>query len=141
MLTDEKPSLGYAKLYKTGISDYLFELQHLTLRLTSQTLSYLVLIRYTLNIVLSSSISFSEIGHPDRGPPLLLKTLVTVAITFTCPLLSLQVFQGNRDRDSVHINTLDPPIYARYIRVQPVTYHGWMSLRMELYGCRSGRDM
>ena len=61
-------------------------------------------------------------------------------ITYTCLLLSLQVFQGNSDRDSVHINTLDPPIYARYIRVQPVSYHGWMSLRMELYGCRSGRE-
>ncbi|KAJ7382983.1 hypothetical protein OS493_031485 [Desmophyllum pertusum] len=49
-----------------------------------------------------------------------------------------QVFQGNRDNNSTVINILDPPIVARFIRLHPVKFHGWISLRMELYGCNSG---
>ncbi|XP_078355294.1 lactadherin-like, partial [Oculina patagonica] len=49
-----------------------------------------------------------------------------------------RVFKGNSDQNSLVINPLDPPIIARYIRIQPVKYRSWMSLRMELYGCRSG---
>ena len=41
--------------------------------------------------------------------------------------------------DTIHFNTFDPPIIARYIRLHPVEWYGWISLRMELYGCRSGR--
>ena len=55
--------------------------------------------------------------------------------------LHLQVFNGNSDQNSIVVNTLDPPIMARFIRVQPVKYYGWMSLRMELYGCRSGGNL
>ncbi|XP_078346319.1 LOW QUALITY PROTEIN: SCO-spondin-like [Oculina patagonica] len=54
------------------------------------------------------------------------------------PYSSERVFKGNSDQNSIVINTLDPPIIARYIRLQPVKYYGRMSLRMELYGCRSG---
>ncbi|KAL9955698.1 hypothetical protein ACROYT_G037058 [Oculina patagonica] len=48
-----------------------------------------------------------------------------------------QVFQGNRDDNSVVINTFNPPIVARLIRFHPVKFYRWPSLRMELYGCHS----
>ncbi|XP_078346362.1 uncharacterized protein LOC144631716 isoform X2 [Oculina patagonica] len=54
------------------------------------------------------------------------------------PYGDARVFKGNSDMNSLVINPLDPPIIARYIRIQPVKYYGFMSLRMELYGCRSG---
>ena len=39
------------------------------------------------------------------------------------------------------VNTLIQPIEARFIRIYPETWHGHMSMRMELYGCevKSGR--
>ena len=36
------------------------------------------------------------------------------------------------------VNTLDEPIIARYIRIHPVTWYGYISMRIELYGCFSG---
>ncbi|KAL9955704.1 hypothetical protein ACROYT_G037064 [Oculina patagonica] len=49
-----------------------------------------------------------------------------------------QVFQGNTDDNSVVINTFNPPIVARFIRLHPGYFYGLTSLRMELYGCHSG---
>ncbi|XP_078346807.1 uncharacterized protein LOC144632077 [Oculina patagonica] len=49
-----------------------------------------------------------------------------------------QVFQGNTDDNSVVINTFNPPIAARFIRLHPGYFYGLTSLRMELYGCHSG---
>ena len=36
-------------------------------------------------------------------------------------------------------NTLDEPILARYIRIHPVEWVGYISFRFELYGCYSGK--
>ncbi|XP_068680517.1 uncharacterized protein, partial [Montipora foliosa] len=47
-----------------------------------------------------------------------------------------QVFPGNRDRNSPVGNILNPPIVARYIKVQPRTWQGFIAVRVELYGCR-----
>ncbi|XP_064412941.1 coagulation factor V [Latimeria chalumnae] len=44
-------------------------------------------------------------------------------------------FQGNSDAYGVKINTFDPPIIARYIRVYPTNHYKRPTLRMELYGC------
>lgn len=33
---------------------------------------------------------------------------------------------------------LSPPIKARYIRFRPVEWKSWISMRVELYGCRQG---
>ncbi|KAL9955705.1 hypothetical protein ACROYT_G037065 [Oculina patagonica] len=49
-----------------------------------------------------------------------------------------QVFQGNTDDNSVVINTFNPPIVARFLRLHPVKFFRLTSLRMELYGCHSG---
>ncbi|XP_067043371.1 uncharacterized protein [Acropora muricata] len=48
------------------------------------------------------------------------------------------IFAGNTDRNTIKVNVLDDPIYTRFIRLHPKTYHGHMSLRLELYGCKTG---
>ena len=48
----------------------------------------------------------------------------------------MQVFDGNKDQDTVVYNELNPPITARYIRFRPVDWHGHISMRVELYGCQ-----
>ncbi|XP_020623472.1 EGF-like repeat and discoidin I-like domain-containing protein 3 [Orbicella faveolata] len=42
---------------------------------------------------------------------------------------------GNTDQDTVVYHVLNPPIRARYIRFRPVAWYGWISMRVELYGC------
>lgn len=63
---------------------------------------------------------------------------LTNAITF---LFWFQLFQGNKDDNSVVTNTFSPPIVARFIRLHPVEFKRWPSLRMELYGCHSGENL
>lgn len=50
----------------------------------------------------------------------------------------LQLFRGNYDRYIVVTHVLKRPITARYVRLHPKAYHGWMSLRVEFYGCIIG---
>ncbi|XP_030838479.1 EGF-like repeat and discoidin I-like domain-containing protein 3 [Strongylocentrotus purpuratus] len=45
-----------------------------------------------------------------------------------------KVFDGNIDQDTVVNNTLPVPQVCRYVRLLPLTWHGHISLRMELYG-------
>ncbi|KAL9955596.1 hypothetical protein ACROYT_G036938 [Oculina patagonica] len=49
-----------------------------------------------------------------------------------------RVFPGNRDRNTPVGNILNPPIIARYIKIHPKTWSGFIALRVELYGCREG---
>jgi len=49
----------------------------------------------------------------------------------------IKEFAGNTDQNTVVYHDLNPPIRARYIRFRPVTWHGHISLRMELYGCKA----
>ena len=39
---------------------------------------------------------------------------------------------GNNDRDSVENYALSSPILARYIRFQPISWHGWVSMRADV---------
>lgn len=39
---------------------------------------------------------------------------------------------GNSDRDSVVDYPLPSPILARYVRFQPVSWHGWISMRADV---------
>ena len=48
--------------------------------------------------------------------------------------LPLKVFIGNIDRNTVVRNTLPVPAVCRYVRLVPITYRTYVSLRMELYG-------
>ncbi|MGH0175674.1 UNVERIFIED_CONTAM: hypothetical protein FKN15_071113 [Acipenser sinensis] len=46
-----------------------------------------------------------------------------------------KVFQGNFDNDTHRKNGIDPPIYARFIRILPWSWYGRITLRAELLGC------
>jgi hypothetical protein len=47
-----------------------------------------------------------------------------------------KIFTGNTNQNSIVKHALKPAIIARYIRVRPKTWHGHISMRMELYGCK-----
>uniref|UniRef100_A0A8B9HAL9 EGF-like repeats and discoidin I-like domains 3a n=1 Tax=Astyanax mexicanus TaxID=7994 RepID=A0A8B9HAL9_ASTMX len=42
---------------------------------------------------------------------------------------------GNFDNDTHRKNVIDPPIYARFIRILPWSWYGRITLRAELLGC------
>ncbi|XP_061454964.1 coagulation factor VIII isoform X2 [Rhineura floridana] len=46
-----------------------------------------------------------------------------------------KIFQGNQDHFSPVVNLLDPPLFARYLRIHPVRWNNHIALRMELLGC------
>ncbi|KXJ25354.1 Venom prothrombin activator oscutarin-C non-catalytic subunit [Exaiptasia diaphana] len=46
--------------------------------------------------------------------------------------------EGNRDQSSKVTNALCEEIYARFVRVHPIEWHNHISMRVELYGCKSG---
>jgi contactin associated protein-like 2 len=46
------------------------------------------------------------------------------------------LFPGNKDDNSVHINTLKHPIVARYVRIMPQRWNNLIALRLELFGCK-----
>ncbi len=46
-----------------------------------------------------------------------------------------QDFDSNFNQNSIVNTTLDPNIYARYIRIVPLTWYNHISLRMEIIGC------
>jgi contactin associated protein-like 2 len=46
------------------------------------------------------------------------------------------MFMGNTDDNTVVSNTLPYPVVARYIRINPQRWNRFISMRVELYGCR-----
>lgn len=46
-----------------------------------------------------------------------------------------QVFLGNYDSGSVHVNYFEKPIHARYVRLYPNTWHVAAAMRVEVLGC------
>uniref|UniRef100_A0A3Q2P2I4 EGF like repeats and discoidin domains 3 n=1 Tax=Fundulus heteroclitus TaxID=8078 RepID=A0A3Q2P2I4_FUNHE len=46
-----------------------------------------------------------------------------------------KVFQGNFDNDTHRKNVIDPPIYARFVRILPWSWYGRITLRVEILGC------
>ncbi|CAH3172634.1 unnamed protein product [Porites evermanni] len=52
---------------------------------------------------------------------------------------AVKQFQGNYDRYSVRTHAFRPALLARYVRINPRRWHGWMSMRLELYGGRWDR--
>ncbi|XP_078579734.1 lymphocyte antigen 75-like isoform X1 [Branchiostoma floridae x Branchiostoma japonicum] len=51
---------------------------------------------------------------------------------------TVQVFTGNSDRNTVVTNTFPNPVLTRWLRVNPRTWSGHVSLRMEILGCDPG---
>ncbi|XP_078697599.1 lactadherin-like [Branchiostoma floridae x Branchiostoma belcheri] len=56
-------------------------------------------------------------------------------ITYASSDGSEEVFQGNTDRNTPVTNLLDSPTDARYVRFLPQSWHGHMSMRVEVLGC------
>ncbi|XP_061451271.1 lactadherin isoform X2 [Rhineura floridana] len=48
---------------------------------------------------------------------------------------STKIFQGNYDNNSHKKNVFDIPIYARFVRILPESWHNRITLRVELLGC------
>ncbi|XP_007538277.1 coagulation factor VIII isoform X1 [Erinaceus europaeus] len=48
---------------------------------------------------------------------------------------SVKVFQGNQDASTPVVNTLDPPLLTRFVRVHPRAWAQNIALRLELLGC------
>lgn len=57
---------------------------------------------------------------------------------FCC--LIFQLFRGNFDRFSLVEQPIDPPVNGRYVRFNPRSWHGHVSMRVEVYGCRAGES-
>ena len=57
-------------------------------------------------------------------------------IVFCC--FFSQLFRGNFDRFSLVEQPVDPPVNGRYVRFNPRSWHGHISMRAEVYGCRAG---
>ena len=76
-------------------------------------------------------------NYPDKES-CSIKTYLDVLVAPTCfdwLLLSVQIFPGNSDNNVHKKNLLEPPIYARYVRILPWEWHDRITLRMELLGC------
>ncbi|XP_028411632.1 contactin-associated protein like 5-3-like [Dendronephthya gigantea] len=48
---------------------------------------------------------------------------------------AVKVFKGNIDKNSIVHHHLMPPISARFIRVHPMAFYKYISMRVEFYGC------
>ncbi|XP_033117836.1 lactadherin-like, partial [Anneissia japonica] len=47
-------------------------------------------------------------------------------------------FVGNSDQDTNVTNIFPDPVYAQFVRIHPVDWHGHISLRFEVLGCSAG---
>ncbi|XP_013408225.1 coagulation factor VIII-like [Lingula anatina] len=47
----------------------------------------------------------------------------------------VETFQGNVDLDTVKENVLAPPIYTRYLRINPTYWQGHICMRADVRGC------
>ncbi|XP_029328883.1 coagulation factor VIII [Mus caroli] len=49
----------------------------------------------------------------------------------------VKVFQGNRDSSTPMVNSLDPPLLTRYLRIHPQIWEHQIALRLEILGCEA----
>ncbi|XP_035696734.1 uncharacterized protein LOC118430131 [Branchiostoma floridae] len=47
-----------------------------------------------------------------------------------------KIFPANDDSGTKVTNVLDEMITTRYVRFRPLTWHGWIAMRVEILGCR-----
>ena len=50
-------------------------------------------------------------------------------------LFFIKTFPGNYDRNGIQTRSFNPPIYGRFVRIQPRGWRSHISMRLELYGC------
>nr|XP_034341976.1 coagulation factor VIII isoform X3 [Arvicanthis niloticus] len=48
-----------------------------------------------------------------------------------------KVFQGNQDSSTPMVNSLDPPLLTRYLRIHPHVWEHQIALRLEILGCET----
>ena len=60
-----------------------------------------------------------------------------LGLTEFCCLI-FQLFRGNFDRYSLVEQPIDPPVNGHYVQFNPRSWHGHISIRVEVYGCRAG---
>ena len=63
------------------------------------------------------------------------------SLNYFIAMFDFQVFPANKDRNTVAEHLLVTVFNARLIRFHPKTYHGYTSMRVEVYGCRNGMYM
>ncbi|XP_074963057.1 coagulation factor VIII [Phalacrocorax aristotelis] len=51
-----------------------------------------------------------------------------------------KIFKANRDHTNTVMNTLEPPIFARYVRIHPCQWHNHIALRVEFLGCDTQQE-
>nr|XP_004672704.2 coagulation factor VIII isoform X1 [Jaculus jaculus] len=49
----------------------------------------------------------------------------------------VKVFQGNQDSFTPRVNSLDPPLLTRYLRIHPQSWVHQIALRLEILGCET----
>ncbi|XP_052027777.1 coagulation factor VIII isoform X3 [Apodemus sylvaticus] len=49
----------------------------------------------------------------------------------------VKVFQGNQDSSTPMVNSLDPPLLTRYLRIHPQIWEHQIALRLEILGCEA----
>ncbi|XP_075017909.1 coagulation factor VIII isoform X2 [Calonectris borealis] len=51
-----------------------------------------------------------------------------------------KIFRANQDHTSTVVNTLEPPLFARYVRIHPRQWHNHIALRIEFLGCDTQQE-
>ncbi|XP_054244776.1 coagulation factor VIII isoform X2 [Indicator indicator] len=51
-----------------------------------------------------------------------------------------KIFKANQDHTGTVMNTLEPPLFARYVRIHPRQWHNHIALRVELLGCDTQQE-
>ena len=55
-------------------------------------------------------------------------------------VLHFQNFEGNHDSNSIRLNHVAFPVKANSVIFMPMSFHGNVAFRLELYGCESGQS-
>ncbi|KAM6413533.1 coagulation factor VIII [Rhynochetos jubatus] len=51
-----------------------------------------------------------------------------------------KIFKANQDHTSTVLNNLEPPLFARYVRIHPCQWHNHIALRIEFLGCDTQQE-
>ncbi|XP_032852050.2 coagulation factor VIII isoform X2 [Tyto alba] len=51
-----------------------------------------------------------------------------------------KIFKANQDHTSTVTNALEPPLFARYVRIHPRQWHNHIALRIEFLGCDTQQE-
>ncbi|KAF2974191.1 hypothetical protein EK904_013054 [Melospiza melodia maxima] len=51
-----------------------------------------------------------------------------------------KIFKANQDHQSTVRNSLEPPLFARYVRIHPRLWHNHIALRVEFLGCDTQQE-